>query len=227
MSFRRAVRFTGGVGAWAATLGCLLVAWSRSRTWVDAVGFLSADGARYSAYTYAGGFAVTRDPHNGSDRDERAPPSEAGWHTDRYRREDWTFAIARDIGPGQPAGTVLPPPPPPPGWLDPGADTPEYGFAGLGWTRRGPVPSPVSSPFPFARQYDSVTVPFWFVGGLLVVVPAAFLLRSRRRQRAVRLGQCRTCGYDLRATPDRCPECGTEPAAFRPPPTSHPPPRRR
>jgi hypothetical protein len=56
------------------------------------------------------------------------------------------------------------------------------------------------------------TVPYWFAVMATAILPASrFLppvLRWLRRRRGIRLGLCPRCGYDLRATPGRCPECG-------------------
>ena len=55
--------------------------------------------------------------------------------------------------------------------------------------------------------------PYWFIMLLTAILPAARLAGWRRRRRARRLRMrpslCQHCGYDCRATPDRCPECGT------------------
>jgi hypothetical protein len=51
-----------------------------------------------------------------------------------------------------------------------------------------------------------VTIRFPLLFALFSLVPLFVL--ARRLPRRVRGGHCPTCGYDLRATPGRCPECG-------------------
>jgi predicted amidophosphoribosyltransferase len=53
-----------------------------------------------------------------------------------------------------------------------------------------------------------VVVPDWFVIALTLVLPAHYLSGVIKRRRARSHNLCRGCGYDLRATPERCPECG-------------------
>jgi hypothetical protein len=54
-----------------------------------------------------------------------------------------------------------------------------------------------------------VVVPFWLLAVLLAIAPSLWTYQRRRRRRADAGDRCANCGYDLRATPDRCPECGT------------------
>lgn len=58
----------------------------------------------------------------------------------------------------------------------------------------------------------AIGAPMWVLG-VPLLLPATIVLirRGRRSRRRHRRGLCQACGYDLRASPDRCPECGLTP----------------
>ena len=64
-----------------------------------------------------------------------------------------------------------------------------------------------------------VAVPHWFLFLGTAALPAFEVVRRRRARilrRRAESGLCGQCGYDLRATPGRCPECGAAPDAVAP-----------
>lgn len=79
------------------------------------------------------------------------------------------------------------------------------GTAGLGFLYRSETAS--------YGTFRAAAVPHWFACAMLAVAsaPAVWRVRVRRQSRAAGL-LCLACGYDLRATPARCPECGAVPA---------------
>lgn len=54
----------------------------------------------------------------------------------------------------------------------------------------------------------AVAVPHWFFVVLLAVLPAGWLASISRKSRRLHGTLCCHCGYDVRASTDRCPECG-------------------
>ena len=78
------------------------------------------------------------------------------------------------------------------------------------WNAMGFHYADYTTRFSFSTERHRVlAVPAWLP--IVVLLPLGVLLlranwwRPRRRRR---LGLCDRCGYDLRGTPERCPECG-------------------
>jgi hypothetical protein len=59
-----------------------------------------------------------------------------------------------------------------------------------------------------AAQAYAVGVPLWLITLVSAILPAIWLRRFVLQGDRNRSGHCKNCGYDLRASDGRCPECG-------------------
>jgi hypothetical protein len=66
-----------------------------------------------------------------------------------------------------------------------------------------------ADPFGTPDAYAEVGAQTPLVVAALAFLPALWCAAVFRRMKRHRQGQCPVCGYDLRASAERCPECGT------------------
>jgi hypothetical protein len=128
-------------------------------------------------------------------------------HSDRHTsRVYWLYASRGRVWLGEEDGAIL-------------ARAPNAVALGLAWSH-GPSESPVQcehnwlgfgwTPAPGIWVIEGIAVPYWFVVVFALIFPSYGVSRWSRSRKSP-IGCCRTCGYDLRATPGRCPECGMVP----------------
>jgi hypothetical protein len=82
--------------------------------------------------------------------------------------------------------------------------------------------NPGGRPIPFPDDVESqqrtalivrsvgLAIPYWSIALITAFLPLKSLYRRTKRSWRRQRGRCPMCGYDLRASPQACPECGSE-----------------
>ena len=215
---------TGGPVA-VVVLTCSI--WVRSLWVQDSVCHIGPTGRVICLHTHPGGISVDWsdgdwnttsgtfyfiNPSSGDLRPGRR--SGSGWHFERavYRATHALLAkptVIQVHTQGKPEQNY-----PFPAGMDielpaPKWSVPDHHLLGFGVDRHRPRPTPWAVAEGLNYVVSSVHMPFAAIVLLALIVaggPAWARLRSHRRRANNR---CPCCGYDLRGSPGRCPECGT------------------
>jgi hypothetical protein len=171
--------------------GLTAALWARSYYRVDLLGYTSAeapgDNRQWSASLQSDGgslflhYSSRQNPPRGI----RFPPGVT------FSSHTYIPRMLRSFGPRAPLETYL-------GFGYRAETVPSYFVTGIDQT-------PVGVP---AHTWRTAGFPHWLPASLAGLYPVVVLGRRIRVRRMLRCGRCPACGYDLRVTPDRCPECG-------------------
>jgi hypothetical protein len=96
-------------------------------------------------------------------------------------------------------------------YLDPAGGVRATGFycLGFGYSRLASIEQIVPGPIRLGNLVTSdVVLPHWLLVLAFAVLPVSWCRSELRRRRLAKVGLRPKCGYDLCATPERCPECG-------------------
>jgi hypothetical protein len=179
---QRRRKFSLGAALWLLVLAAMAGLWVRSLWRVDLLIYAPRGSDRaYRLECSWGELTFSRE-------DASLLPVESGYSRYVYpqpRGQRW-----RDIFQGEP--------------LSP------WNYLGFGYRNWTSVLEPTNDLPPLPPWVTrALILPIWLAMGLWIAAAALpRLAAAQRRRRRLRRGLCPMCGYDLRATPNRCPECG-------------------
>lgn len=153
--------------------------WARSLWRIDEVAWSDDTGFRYEVSTTKGGVRLMRLEK----WTDPAPPGLISIPRDATAEADWRASNRW--------------------WVTPGGGATHAGRVGF-----AAATGTIGGPMMTAYAYRAWTVPLWALCAALSVLPVARVGWWFARRRRHGAGQCAGCGYDLRASPERCPECG-------------------
>lgn len=228
---RRGWRLVVSVAASLLTCG-IVALWLRSYSVLDELSIVNADGRTFAAVSFQGALHVSRAGDRAAQRplgwDTCSIPPDSDWGAIyRLGQVDWEWLGFAQVS-GTSFITAAPAPPPavpsrplPQGIAAPGAaaaTTAPAPFAvRQGRSRAAAPPGRTFAgtgkidlvPWLMSPPYVSLVVPYWAIALLLTPLLALAPVRAMKRRWRRRRGLCADCGYDLRASAGRCPECGT------------------
>lgn len=84
-----------------------------------------------------------------------------------------------------------------------------WNLPGISCTERWVALEP-TQPSRFDYRFTrTITIDYWLLATVSAILPLVWIIRAwRRRRNRFGPGMCENCGYDLRASAGRCPECG-------------------